>query len=423
MSEYIKPIPGKLKVYGAADTDLVTVLGYSGAALSLGGKNDGRSQERVATVLVDGEEYSLTDILLNVATLDKALDVVTATDATSVSIADAVVGTPLKVKAESIITQTSAGSQSFAVPKAITGNASVTVTNTIGEDTTVYTLKPSATLYGLSTATDNIQFDTGLVTRQTKHIILTGAESWTSGAGGTEPYVLTLSDKAAGTSNFACSHSVPADSGTTAETCVGAAAAKTITFYPNAAAAYNTLTKWKALLLAASTGASPVQLVYEIADTTEQLSPTLIPMQEGTNVFTHNAEGAITVNYYALPSKSIGVTAWAAWTPTLTWTTGAPASVTTVARYMKTNKTVFFNFRCASADGNGATALKFTLPVAPKDNNSFVAATALQKQNATWTNPEAYIDDGTSYVEFRGFATATDGEAVEVIVTGFYEIA
>lgn len=117
------------------------------------------------------------------------------------------------------------------------------------------------------------------------------------------------------------------------------------------------------------------------------------------------------------------VTAWAAWTPTLTWTTGTPASVTTVARWMRINKTVFFNFYTSSADGNGATVLTISLPVAPKDNNSFIPVQALQLQNTTWTNPEAFIDDNASVIAFYGFSTATDNQAIKIIVSGQYEIA
>lgn len=420
--DFIKVVPGEIRDTRGNYTNVLTELGFTESAVNLTKPNDGYNEIGSTVLMVNGSAYELKDIIRNIATLDKSMDIVTSTHASSVAITDAMVGTPLKVKAESIITQADAGTQTFAAPKAITGNASITVTNTIGATPYTYTLTPSATLYGLAAAPDNIQFNTGLVTRQTKHIILNGTETWTSGAAGVAPYVLTLSDKAVGTANFACSHSVPAASGTTAETCVGAAAAKTITFYPNTGAAYNTLTKWKALLLAASTGANPVQLVYEIADTTEQLLPTQILARTGTNTITHNAEGSVTVNYYRSLS-GLGVGSWSAWTPELTWTTGTPASLTTVARYMKINKTVFFNFYCSSADANGATALTISLPVAPKDNNSFIPVNSLQLQNATWSNPFGYIDDEASVIAFYKLTTGTDAQAIKVIVSGQYEVA
>lgn len=418
--DFIKPIPGEVRDTHGDYDNLIDLLGYAGAPVTP--INNGYHEIGESVVRAKGVNYELRDILRNLATLDKAMDIVTATHASTVSVADAMLNTPLKVKAESVITQANAGSQSFAVPIAITGNASITVTNTIGAATTLYKRTPGATLWGLAAAPDSIQFDTGVVTRQTKHIILNGTEAWTAEEDGSAPYVLTLADKAAGTINFACSHSVPAASETTAETCVGAAAAKTITFYPPAGEAYNTLAEWKAKLLAASTGAAPVQLVYEIADTTEQLLPAFIPKQAGTNVFTHDAEGSVTVVYYRSLS-ALDMASWAEWAPTLEWTGTPPASITTVARYMKANKTVFFNVYISSTDGNGATALAIPLPVAPKDNDSFIPLTALQLNNLTWSDPKAYIDDSSSNITFYGFTTAVDGEAVKVIVSGQYEIA
>lgn len=57
--EYIEPIPGKLHNLTGADTDLKTVLGYTGAPLDLGRLNDGRSQPEVSTVRIDGKDYPL----------------------------------------------------------------------------------------------------------------------------------------------------------------------------------------------------------------------------------------------------------------------------------------------------------------------------------------------------------------------------
>lgn len=114
---------------------------------------------------------------------------------------------------------------------------------------------------------------------------------------------------------------------------------------------------------------------------------------------------------------------WAAWSPTLTWTTGNPASLTTVARYKVQGKICYFNFMTTSADGNGATALNISLPVAAKDNNSMVTFPAQQLQNASWTNPLAWLDDDANGIVFRAFTTATSGQALTIIVSGQYEIA
>lgn len=115
---------------------------------------------------------------------------------------------------------------------------------------------------------------------------------------------------------------------------------------------------------------------------------------------------------------------WKSWVPTLTWTTGTPATnVVTIARYQIKDKKVFFNFYYVADDGNGATALKISLPVIPKDNDSRIPLSALQRVNTTWSNPLAYIDDDDGNgIQFRAFATATDAQAVELHVSGFYEI-
>jgi len=115
----------------------------------------------------------------------------------------------------------------------------------------------------------------------------------------------------------------------------------------------------------------------------------------------------------------------AAWTPTVTWTTGTPeGSVAQTARYTTIGNICYGNYSYTATDGNGATALTITLPVTPKDNNAIIACAAQQKQNATWTDPLAYIDDdaATPVIAFRNLATMTDGEAVEVIVTFQYEV-
>jgi hypothetical protein len=56
--------------------------------------------------------------------------------------------------------------------------------------------------------------------------------------------------------------------------------------------------------------------------------------------------------------------AYAAWTPVLTWINGlAPASVTTVARWMRRWNTVEFDFDSYGADGDDRVLHGFTLPV------------------------------------------------------------
>jgi hypothetical protein len=126
-------------------------------------------------------------------------------------------------------------------------------------------------------------------------------------------------------------------------------------------------------------------------------------------------------------SGSITYRTWTAWTPTLTWATGTPASVTTVARYTVTDGICHFTFRTTSADSNGCTGLTVTLPITPKDINTMHAVTSRQLNDATWLDPMGYIDmtDNTPanrLLTFHGFATVADGATVTVEVSGEYEI-
>lgn len=303
--EYMKPIPGKFKNLGAADTDLKTLLGYTGAALNTEGKNDGRSQIQVSTVMIDGEEYSLSDILQGpmnrIAFLEEIVKktahkgvVTDASGATGVTMANAALNLPLEIVSLVEATRED-GTPVFATPLAITGLGELTVNQAWGDDHEDYVFTPSRTMYGLSGAEDEVT--NGQVEYNTKHIILTGAEAWTAGESG---YVLTLSDKVAGTGNFLCSHSDTATSGTTPETCVGHLTNKTITFYPNADAAYDTLTEWKALLAQESSKQTPtpVQLVYQIAPVTESVPVQEIVAKNAAAKITHDGVGDVTVTYF-----------------------------------------------------------------------------------------------------------------------------
>jgi hypothetical protein len=124
---------------------------------------------------------------------------------------------------------------------------------------------------------------------------------------------------------------------------------------------------------------------------------------------------------------TVTVDPWNTWTPSLTWTTGTPASPTTVARYQIQGSRVFFVFESTSADGNGGTALTVTLPITPKDVNEMNTVSGIQLQNATYSNPLSYIDQtndtaGNRLLTFRALSTCTDGEACSVFVSGSYEI-
>jgi hypothetical protein len=133
--------------------------------------------------------------------------------------------------------------------------------------------------------------------------------------------------------------------------------------------------------------------------------------------FTRTNQGVTTVWYNG------DNTNWAAFDPTLAWATGTPASITEIARFKVTDKVCFFNVFIESADGNGATALDIPVPFAAKDNNSVISVSSQQLQNTTWTNPVAFLDDDEGHIGFRNFTTATSGQALTIIVSGFYEIA
>jgi hypothetical protein len=119
------------------------------------------------------------------------------------------------------------------------------------------------------------------------------------------------------------------------------------------------------------------------------------------------------------------VSAWAAWTPTLNWTTATPISASVKARYTQIDKTVFFSLFIQSSNGNGATNLTISLPVNPKANSMYPSATSFQIISSTKTNPIAAIDDGgtNNTIYFYNFSTATPGSSLSLVCTGFYEIA
>lgn len=117
------------------------------------------------------------------------------------------------------------------------------------------------------------------------------------------------------------------------------------------------------------------------------------------------------------------INTWLDYIPTLTFTGTPPGSIITVSRYRQIGNKVDFNISLSSADGNGATDLRVSLPVTPKDNNSVINVSSQEKVDTTWSNPLAYIDDDAGLgIQFRNFSTATDTVAWEMIITGSYEV-
>jgi len=141
--------------------------------------------------------------------------------------------------------------------------------------------------------------------------------------------------------------------------------------------------------------------------------------------------GTLTISNCTLANNTTSGTityrSWTAWTPTLTWTTGTPASITRVSRYTITDGICKFSMYLTSADGNGATALTATLPVTPKDIDGYHAITANQLVDTTWSKPAAYIDAsdntaGNRMLKFHNLSTATDDKTITLEVSGEYEI-
>jgi hypothetical protein len=116
---------------------------------------------------------------------------------------------------------------------------------------------------------------------------------------------------------------------------------------------------------------------------------------------------------------------WKSWIPTLTWTTATPTIANSKYRYTVIGNTCHFSVYLTTANGLGATDLKISLPVTPKNNGNLVSFSSVQSISPSIrTNPLAYIDttvpsDG---IKFYSLSALTDGNACVITVNGFYEI-
>jgi len=114
---------------------------------------------------------------------------------------------------------------------------------------------------------------------------------------------------------------------------------------------------------------------------------------------------------------------WAAWTPTLTWTTATPTVSSTISRHVSIGKTCFFDIQISCSDGKGATNLTISLPVAPKNTGSTNMFIALIQINGVNSAPICAGDTSTDYVIFLPFPTLTNAQGAVIIVSGQYELA
>lgn len=122
----------------------------------------------------------------------------------------------------------------------------------------------------------------------------------------------------------------------------------------------------------------------------------------------------------------IQLTPWANWTPTLTWGTAAPDSLTIIARWRRIAGLIFFHIDIYSADSNAASSLTITLPVAPVNNADRIRCASIERAGAagaTYSDPLAYIkaDGSDNKINFLAFTTGTNAQAIAIIVSGVYE--
>lgn len=122
-----------------------------------------------------------------------------------------------------------------------------------------------------------------------------------------------------------------------------------------------------------------------------------------------------------------------AFTPSETWTTGTPASITKVGRFkMFGDKAMGFIYNTESADSNACSALTVAVPngIIPPDYNTYCAFTSIEKAGAggaTYYDVAGVVDqlDGTAenrLLKFLGFTAGTDAQAVGVYAAGVIEV-
>lgn len=120
--------------------------------------------------------------------------------------------------------------------------------------------------------------------------------------------------------------------------------------------------------------------------------------------------------------------AWAAWTPTLVWSSTTPAGLTTVARWTQTGKIVSYVFSTTTADSDARSLTTVTLPVAPANIAANIPCASIETSGAagvTYTNPLAYIkaDGSNNKINFRASVVGTDGQIISYEISGSYEVA
>ena len=123
---------------------------------------------------------------------------------------------------------------------------------------------------------------------------------------------------------------------------------------------------------------------------------------------------------------------WGAFSPNPVWGTADPTITTTVARYCRTGNTVTFNVSFVISNGNAASSLTMSLPVAaPQTANYQLPLIAFKKittgGSSIMSDPFAYIDYtlATPVIKFHSFGTLGTPPTVYTAVlniSGSYEV-
>ena len=121
---------------------------------------------------------------------------------------------------------------------------------------------------------------------------------------------------------------------------------------------------------------------------------------------------------------------WAAFSPSPVWGTANPTITTTVARYVQTGKVVTFNVSFVISNGNAASSLTMSLPVAaPQTANYQLPLIAFKKittgGSSIMSDPFAYIDYtlATPTIKFNQFGTLPTGYTAVLNISGSYEVS
>lgn len=119
---------------------------------------------------------------------------------------------------------------------------------------------------------------------------------------------------------------------------------------------------------------------------------------------------------------------WTSFTHTITWGTGTPASYVPVGKFTTFGGLCFLSVWGHSTDGNGATSYIGTMPMpAYKGSNVKPILMGYQLQNATYSECAPRIDNTQSVhasrtVSLTIFTTATDAQAVDVCIGGWFAV-